>query len=425
MLTSASRHCHSGPRSANIFQSAILLALMLAGASSEVLARESFDTAIEPLDTFRPYVRADYAYDSNLFRLENDAQARALLGTSDKSETYHTLAAGLDMDWRIRRQVLKARLEANQRRFNTYKQQDFNGYNGLLQWDWRVGKYAAGDLGLSEARTQSSFTDLQNPIRNLLTTRQSYAHGGVKLALPWQVNLGVVRTEAENSAASQQALNYQENKYSAGLQYQTTKGSTLEFVTQYRQGEYPNRQIVGLAPVGNDYRQYDNGFAAAWAPSVKTQLKGQLNYTRRLYEDVPQRNFSGITGRAAAEWLVTGKTSIDLALYRDIGVVENNTASYSLNQGLALSVDWRPTAKLAFIGRAVRERQTYEGDPGFVLSNAPTRQDDVTHLQLEAQYQVLRKTRLGLVLQHGERQSNQALAGYGFNSAHVSVRSEF
>ena len=425
MLTSATEHLRAGVSPAYALRGAILLASMLAGVPSELPARDSFDASIEPLDTFRPYVRADYAYDSNLFRLENDDQARTLLGTSDKSETYHTLAAGLDMDWRIRRQVLKARLEANQRRFDTYKQQNFNGYNGLLQWDWRVGKYAAGDVGYSEVRTQSSFTDLQNPIRNLLTTRQTYAHGGVKLSLPWQVNLGVVRTDAENSAASQRVLNYQENKYNAGLQYQTTKGSTLEFVTQYRQGEYPNRQIVGVAPVGNDYRQYDNGFAAAWAPSVKTQLKSQLNYTRRLYEDVPQRNFSGITGRAAAEWMVTGKTSLDLTLYRDIGVVENNTASYSLNQGLALSADWRPTAKLAFIGRAVRERQTYEGDPGFVLSKAPTRQDDVTHLQLEAQYKVLRKTRLGLVFQHGERQSNQALAGYRFSSALVNVRSEF
>lgn len=421
MLTSAATGISPG----NAIRLPILLAFMLSGISPDGVARDNFETTVEPLDTFRPYVRADYAYDSNLFRLENDAQARALLGTSDKSETYRTLAAGLDVDWRIRRQVLKARVEANQRRFDTYKQQDFNGYNGLLQWDWLVGKYATGNLGLSEVRTQSSFTDLQNPTRNLQTIQQRYAHGGIKLSLPWQLNLGVVHTQAENSATTQQVLNYQENKYNAGLQYQTTKGSTLEFVTQYRQGQYPNRQTVGLAPVGNDYRQYDNGLAGTWAPSVKTQLKGQLNYTRRLYEDVPQRNFSGMTGRATAEWMVTGKTSVDMALYRDIGVVENNTASYSLNQGLVLSADWRPTAKLAFIGRAVRERQTYEGDPGFVLNDSATRKDDVTHLQLEAQYKVLRKTRLGLVLQHGERQSNQALAGYEFSSALVNVRSEF
>lgn len=424
MLTSAPNEHHGGI-SLGAYHGAMLLALMLAGLPSEGVARDSFDLPDDPLDTFRPYVRADYAYDSNLFRLENDNQARALLGTSDKSETYRSLAGGIDMDWRVQRQIVKARLEANQRRFDTYKQQNFNGYHGLLQWDWRVGKYAAGDLGSSVVRTQSSFSDLQNPIRNLLTTRQNYAHGGINLALPWQLNLGVVRTDAENSATSQQVLNYQENRYSAGIEYQTTKGSTLEFVTQYRQGQYPNRQIVSLAPVANDYRQYDNGLVGAWAPTAKTQLKGQLNYTRRLYGEVPQRNFSGITGRAAAEWMVTGKTSIDLALYRDIGVVENNTASYSLNQGLALSADWRPTAKLAFIGRAVRERQTYEGDPGFVLSNAPTRQDDVTHLQLEAQYKILRKTKVGLVVQHGERQSSQALAGYGFNSAQVSVRGEF
>lgn len=425
MLTSAPQCLDARIQTGNPFAGVMLLAFTLAGLPSNGVARDSFDTPDDPLDTFRPYVRADYAYDSNLFRLENDTQARALLGTSDQSETYHTLAAGLNMDWRVQRQIVKARLEANQRRFDTYKQQNFNGYQGLLQWDWRVGKYARGDLGSSVIRTQSSFTDLQNPIRNLLTTRQDYAHGGIKLALPWQLNLGLVRTDTDNSSASQQVLNYQENRYSAGIEYHTTKGNTWEFVTQYRQGHYPNRQIVALAPVGNNYRQYDNGLAGAWAPTAKTQLKGQINYTRRLYEEVPQRNFSGITGRAAAEWMVTGKTSLDLALYRDIGVVENNTASYSLNQGLALSADWRPTAKLALSGRAVRERQTYEGDPGFVLSNAPTRQDDVTHLQLEAQYKLFRKTQVGLVVRHGERQSNQALAGYGFNSTQVSVRSEF
>lgn len=388
-------------------------------------AQDAADPHNEVIDTLRPYVRADYVYDSNLFRLENDAQARALLGTADKSETYHTLAAGLDVDWRISRQTLIARLEVNQTRFDTYTQLDYNGRAGLLQWNWLAGKFASGDLGVSETKTLASFTELQSPIQNLLTTRQTYAHAGVKLQLPWQLNLGLVRTTSDNSAPSQQILNATENKFSAGIQYQTAKGTLLEFISQYREGQYPNRQIVGVAPVDNDYRQYDNGIATSWSPSIKTRVKTRLNYTHRQYNEVPQRDFSGITGRLAGEWLATGKTSLGLALYRDIGVVENNTASYSLNQGAALSADWRPTVKLTFKGQAVRERQTYSGDPGFVLSSTPPREDEVTHIQLETTYRVLRKTTLALLLQQGERNSNQALNGYRFHSAFLSLRSEF
>jgi hypothetical protein len=44
---------------------------------------------------------------------------------------------------------------------------------------------------------------------------------------------------------------------------------------------------------------------------------------------------------------------------------------------------------------------------------------------LNAGYKVLRKTKLNLLLQHGVRHSNQALAGYQFNSALMSLRTEF
>lgn len=388
-------------------------------------SQEGIDSQAEPLDTFRPYVRADYGYDSNLFRLENDDQARALLGSSDKSETYHTLAAGMDMDWRISRQVLKGRLEVNQNRFDTYKYLDYSGHAGLLQWNWLAGKFTTGDLGVNETKTQASFTYIQNPIQNLLITRQAYAHAGIKLALPWQLNLGFVRTTTGNSASSQQILNYKENKYSTGIQYQTEKGTLLELNSQYSEGKYPNRQIVGAAPVDNGYRQYDNGVAATWAPTFKTKLKGELNYTQRRYADVPQRDFSGVTGRLATDWVVTDKTTLGLRVYRDIGVVENNTASYSVNRGAVLSADWKPTVKLSFKARVIRERQTYAGDPGFVLTSAPSRQDNVTTFQLETNYKILRKTKVGLLLQHGVRHSNQALAGYSFNSALVNLRSEF
>ncbi len=401
-------------------------ALLLTCLSSRMAwAADEGDAPDEALDTFRPYVRAIYNHDSNLFRLANETQAQTLLGTSDMAESYRTLGLGLNMDWRISRQVLQARLDFNQTRYNKYRQLDYSGHNGQLQWNWLLGKYASGDIGASESKTQASFTDIQSPTKNLLTTRQAYAHTGIKLALPWQLNLGVMRIITANSADSQRVLNYNENRYSAGIQYQTEKGSLIQFNSRYSEGAYPNRQIVGSAPVDNGYRQYDNGVAADWSPSFKTHLEGQFNYTQRRYQEVPQRNFSGFIGKLKADWSVTEKTSLGTILYRDIGVVENNTASYSVNQGVELNAKWRPTPKLTFKTRAVREQQSYEGDPGFVLTSAPTRKDQVTNYELEGTYKVLRKTKLGLLLQHGKRSSNQALAEYRYNSAMLSIYSEF
>lgn len=412
------------PASLPVRQAACMRVLILCTVSTVTVAAEH-DPNTDVLDTFRPYVRAEYGYDSNLFRISNDAQARTQLGTTDTSETFQRLGAGLDVDWRISRQLLIARIDVNKTRFDTYKQLDYSGRSALLQWNWLAGKYANGNVGISDARTLASFNEVQRPTQNLLTTRQAYANAGIKLQLPWQLNLGIVRTVSDNSEPSQRVLDYKENKYSAGMQYQTGKGTLIEYISQYRAGQYPNRQIVATAPVDNDYRQYDNGVALSWAPSAKTQLKSQLNYTQREYDDVPQRNFSGATGRLAAEWLMSEKTTLGMDIYRDIGVVENNTASYSLNRGVAMHAKWLPTPKLTFKAQAVRERQTYAGDPGFVLTNSTPREDEVTHVQLETQYQVLRKTRLALLLQQGERDSNQALSSYRFHSAFLGVRSEF
>lgn len=395
------------------------LALLMVFAMASTSARADSD------DTFMPYVRGLYNYDSNLFRLQNDQAAMTQLGTTNTAESYHTFAAGMDMNWRISRQAIKARIEFNRTRYDTYSVLDYDGRDALLQWNWLVGSAAAGDVGITDNAIQGSFANINQPISNLVTVRSGYFHGDVKLDSRWKLKTGVVKTESTNSAASSQILDSTVNTVTAGLQYQTTKGSLIEWASQFSDGKYPNRQIVGLAPVDNGYRQWDHGVITTWAPSGKTKVLGRLNYTQRSYADVPQRDFSGLTGRLAGDWLVTDKTTLELAVYRDIGVVENNTASYSLNQGVDLSADWRATSKLAFNTKFSHVNIDYTGDPGFVLTSAPARQDQLTTLQAGVNYAVLRNTKLGAVLQRGVRNSSQALASYSYNSAMINLRSEF
>ncbi|KVW94974.1 hypothetical protein ABW22_11080 [Thiobacillus denitrificans] len=370
-------------------------------------------------------MRGLYGYDSNLFRLQNDQEANAVLGTTDTAESYHTLAAGMDMNLRLSRQAIKAHAEFNQTWFSKYNMLDYDGHDAYLKWDWLVGSAAKGDVGISETLTQASYANVKQPVSNLIRTRRTFFRGAIKLDNPWQVKFGADRTKTNNNASIQQVQDATVDTVNAGVQYSSRKGSTVELISQRSDGQYPNRQIVGLSLVDNDYRQWDNGVAVAWAPTGKTQVAGKLNYTQRSYADMPQRNFSGLTGLVAMDWTVTGQTTLRASVHRDIGALENNTASYTLNQGIAFGADWKPTAKLAFNTQLRYDDIDYAGDPGFVQSTAQAREDRLSTVQAGVEYSVLRNTMLGLVLKRGVRDSSEALSSYVYNSALINLRSEF
>lgn len=376
-------------------------------------------------DAFTPYVRGLYGYDSNLFRLQNDQEASAVLGTTNTAESYYTLAAGMDATLRISRQVILAHAEYNQTWFDKYSRLDYDGRDAYLKWNWLVGSVVKGDVGIAETLTQASYANVKQPVSNLIRTRKSFFHTAIGLDDPWLVKFGAERIDTDNYASLLEEQDATVDIVNAGIQFRSNKGSTVELISQRSDGQYPNRQVVGLEPIDNDYLQWDNGVAVVWVPTGNTKVSGKLNYTRRSYEEVPQRDFSGLTGLLSMDWTVTEKTALRASVHREIGAIENDTASYTLNEGIAFGAEWKPTAKLLFNAQIRHDDIAYEGDPGFVLSSAPAREDRLTTLQTGMQYSVLQNTTLGLVLKRGVRDSSEDFSSYVYNSALVSLRSEF
>ena len=390
-----------------------------------VLMMNSVAAKADQDDFFSPFVTGAYQYDDNFFRLQNDQAALNHLGTADRAASYTVLSAGANLNWQVSRQRIKAKAEVNRTRFDRYSALDFDGRDTSLQWDWLIGRALSGDVGAKESVVQGSFVNIQQPINNLITLRQAFAHGAIQIGAPWKLKFGAEKLDSQNSLTSLQTQDSKVDTYNAGLQYQSSADSVIEFISEMSNGRYPNRQIIGLSPVDNTYKQWDNGVSASWKPTGKTTLKGRLNYTRRSYTDVPQRDFSGITGLISDVWQVTEKTSLGVFVYRNIGVVENTTASYSVNRGVAVTAVWKATAKITLNLNLAQDRLLYSGDPGFVLATTPARQDKLTSLQFGTNYQVLRNTALGLSLQRGVNQSNLALASYRYNSVMLNVRSVF
>lgn len=428
-LTAMQRDSRNGERARFVVRSLngaeTLVLLLLLGAMANPSGAGDEGLAEAGGDTFVPFVRAAYGYDSNLFRLQNDEAADAVLGGRSRAESHHTLAAGMDATFRINRQAVLAHAEYNRTWFNRYSRLNHDGRDAYLKWDWLLGSVVSGNVGVAETLAQASYAHVRQPVSNLIRTRRYFAHAAVGLDDPWLVKFGAERIDRNHEASLLDEQDATVDAVSAGVQLRSRKGSTLELISERRDGRYPNRQAVGPRPIANDYVQSDNGVAVVWLPAGNTKLSARLNYTERSHEEVPQRDFSGLTGFLGADWRVTGKTTLSASAHREIGAIENDTATYTLNEGVVLGADWKSTDKLAFNARFRHDEIAYAGDPGFVLAWSPSREDRLTTMQAGAEYSVSENVTLGAALKRGVRDSSEDLASYAYNSALLSVRGDF
>ncbi|WP_124948690.1 XrtB/PEP-CTERM-associated polysaccharide biosynthesis outer membrane protein EpsL [Sulfuriferula thiophila] len=361
-------------------------------------------------DTFSPYVSAAYNYNSNLFLLQNEQAALATLGTTTMSESYKAYAAGVGMNWKTGRQVISGHAEASQINFDTYKTMDYTGHDLALKWDWLIGDTLLGDVGASETLTLAPFLYTKKPLANLLNTRKAFFNGNIKLNNRWQLKLGAEKTQKTNSDATQQYNDINIDTYKTGFRYLTPKGSKIDFNSSVSTGTYPNRPL-------NAYNQYDNGIGFDWIATGKTRVQGKVNYTRRNYPDSQQLNYSGITGRISADWFITGKTTLNLALYRDINSFITDTSSYDVTQGISAKATWLATANVAVNLNAKHDSIDY--------LNTPHRKDELSTLNLDVAYTLLRNTKLDVVAERGVRSSNIDGNSYRYNSLTIGLNHAF
>lgn len=374
-------------------------------------------------DTFRPFVSYTHLWDDNLYRL-SQAEIAANLVTHE-SDRYGVLSAGLDVDWRPARQQVEARLSKSQVRFDRNTQLDYDGSDYQIKWNWRVGNHWSGRIGATEKVTQSSFSDLVNlQVNNEITRESRFVNADWQFHPRWSVGAGATTLSSSNSATQQASLDYDETAYSATLGYRTPKGSALRLQLRRVDGEYPKRTQVFL---DRAYTQDELNLLGDWTVSGKLVARGRVGYVQRQNDTVSARDFSGLTGRLSADYMPTGKTLLNAAVYREIANSDDANASYQLNTGASLGAAWMATAKLTLRATAQTENRAFEGDTGQAPGQ-PQRDEDTVSGSVSLSYSPLRMATVDVGVQAGERKSNvpfYAANAYRFRAVFVSMRMDF
>jgi hypothetical protein len=182
---------------------------------------------------------------------------------------------------------------------------------------------------------------------------------------------------------------------------------------------------VAGSPVDNQYDEIETSAVAQWNVTGKSRIDARLGYTSRKHDQVSQRDFQGITGRLNYDWTIAAKTLLNMALWREIRSIEDVDASYVLSQGFSVGPAWAPTSKLVLQAKLLREKRDFEGDPGFVLTASPQREDTFRGARLSAGYTPLRNVELSLSLEKGDRSSNIAGRDYDYNAVNANAKFSF
>src|ERR1700733_829126 len=185
-----------------------------------------------------------------------------------------------------------------------------------------------------------SFFDLVGTSLVIQTEQRETARASVQATPDWRAEFtGVTRT-VDQPQTTAPNLSLSESSGQAAIKYTGTAGVTSGLTATYLRGSFSN---TGLTAVPS----YTQSSAALTATDEVTGLSvfhGQLGYTRRT-SDSGFNTISGVTGDLDYKRTLTGKTSLDLDLSRQINVYLTNTAS-QIDTIAALTANWQATYKI-------------------------------------------------------------------------------
>lgn len=383
-------------------------------------ALTSLPALAAPDQVVRPYVGYAVAHDDNVL---GAGEGVARPGDT-VSSTSRRAEAGVLVDKRIGRQALSAALQLTRTSYEQLPELNHDGKDLRLNWNWHLGNQFDGNIGASYVRALAPFVSFHGRERNLRAERREFADGGWLLHPSWRVRAGVSRDTLAYDLVAQQAGDRVENVGELGFDYLAKSGSTIGTQLRHTRGQFPHRQQLSGLSVDNSYDQDELKAKVNWLITGKTQLQFLGGIVQRKHDAFAARDYRGLNARLNANWQASAKLGVALAGWREIGALDDVTASYTLNQGVSLGSAWDLSDKLRIDGQLRHETSDYSGTAA-IASALSERKDRVRRATFGLVYKPTAHLRLSAQAYHAERRSTLAGNSYPTSGLLLNSRYEF
>ena len=370
-------------------------------------------------------VAASQTHDDNVFRLTPTTDPLQAIGSTERDDTTTTTTVGVTVDKTIGRQRLKLDTQLSAVRYRRFRLLDHEPNQIDATWLWQFGNRLHGELGSSRKQSMSGFGDFRTPVKNIKTLETRSGSIYLQFGAYWEGFVGAVRGVSENSNAAQITGDSRTETKETGLRFGPASGNWLRWKLRQSDARYPNQQFTAGSRVDNSYLQRDIEMEGSWQLTGASRVSGMVGQSRRRHDDVPARDYSGPTGRIAWDWQPTGKSLLNVTARRSLSGNSDDVANYVVTRGLVVAPSWYPTAKTSVQLSLERSQRDFGGDPGFILTAAPKREDDIRATTLSASYAPHRALSLSLSLRDEKRESNIAGLAYRDRTTYLSAQFSF
>ncbi len=351
--------------------------------------------------------------DNNVFLLPDGASPRSVgLSTDARGDTIVVPSLELDENLMFGRQrvLLDATLDRELLLANpNFDVTDFS-YSG--SWHWAAWNEWSGELFDSQQQQRTSFADAILSEPNHQTTRTRRASADYRPRPDRRI--GVIYTEAigTNSTLARRINDFRITSARAELGVDWGPGAELVLGASSTRADYPNQQILFLAPVDNSYRQAQFDLGSQF--DVTEKIVGQVlaGYAKRRHPDVPQRNFGGLVGNLGVVWLPTAKLRFVLGANRDLNDGGDLDRIYTVTTTLRGEAHYKITYKSELAVVASAARTDFKGDPAILYTRifgfATYREDQYSNLKASWNWAPRERWSIELAQILGTRNSNRA-----------------
>ena len=382
-----------------------------------------------------PFVEETLTTDDNVFRISKDVDPATVIGSSSRADTYHTTAFGLNAEMPLSLQRFVANLTFNSTRYQRFSGLDSNGHDLRGSWLWQAGRVLHGELGYAETVSLASFAQLlsttpdQLRTPDQLTVRQEFVNGTWMVTPYWRLRAAGDQLEQRNSAPATLFNDVTIDGVEAALSRVSKAGNSIGFSTRLERGKFPNPESfttpLSTTLIDNAYRQYAAGLTLDWTVTGISHLVARADQVSRRYDQLPQRNFTGQTGRIELTWTPTGKTTLTAIVQRDISPYEFTRSSLVLLKGFGLRPGWHVTPKIDLSADLEAVTRSYVADPAQALGLTGQRDDRVRSVSALISYHPTLRIGVQASLLHETRSSNAAFGDYAANVAWLNARFAF
>lgn len=368
---------------------------------------------------FSPFAAVSVEHDSNVFGFADREEAERIAGDPALSDTIRRASVGADLQHTFGQQTLRVGVQGGRNDFQHFSQLDHSHHRLGAALDWQLGTRTDGLLDWRRERRLASLADRQSDELTMERERIATAALNVDIGADWRLENTARSRELASPLVGLPGFTLEEDSLATEMRH-----NGLGLFNAGLRAEYLDGRFTGTRLGEEPFDQITVEAVTNYAASGLSRLNARLGHSRRRDRRNPDNDTSAVTGLVSLERTISGVTSADLELFRQI-----NSFSYGpesvIESGVRGSLRWQPTARTGVQAGLEWSRNRFQDDRQSDRSDAPVRNDRQRSAFVRAQYAPLQWLSLHPYVHVRDRSSNYREQRYDKYVVGLEVRIRF